>query len=116
MSGNAMIDAALKKGGTKAIAYAIPGAGEVLAAKNAAQMAAKPVAWLIACCACVFFSIFIGTLGGWIQQKNLGSKADETKKQNLKNSWIAFLVLFLCFLGIWFAVHKASTYKVAGIF
>ena len=111
-----MMDAAIKKGGAKALAYAVPGAGEALAAKNAAQMAAKPVSWVIACCACMCFTIFIGTFGGWIQQKNLGDKADQTKKEHLKNSWITFFVFSLCCFGIWYLVHGAATYKIGGIF
>jgi hypothetical protein len=115
MSGNPMVDALLKKGGTKAAEYAVPGAGEVLAAKNAAQLAAKPVSWVIGCCAFSCFAIFVGTLVGWIQQNSLGDKADQTKKQNLYNSWIAFLVLFLCCFMIWFLIHKAATFKIGGI-
>jgi magnesium-transporting ATPase (P-type) len=115
-SGNPLLDSLLKKGGTKAVAYAVPGAGEALAAKNAAQTAAKPISWVIGACALSCFVIFIGTLAGWIQQNSLGSKADQTKKQNLHNSWIAFLVLFLSCFIIWFMVHKAATYKIAGIF
>jgi uncharacterized Tic20 family protein len=99
----------------KAVGYAIPGAGEVLMAKNAAQGAAKLASYGFAACAFIMFAIFIGTLAGWIQQKNKGDKADNTKKQNLKNSWIAFLVLF-CVCLILFGVAKGgSEYKIAGI-
>lgn len=116
MSGNPLLDSLLKKGGTKAAEYAVPGAGELMAAKNTAQFALKPISWIIGCCACSCFAIFVGTLSGWIQQNNLGSKADQTKKQNLYNSWIAFLVLFISYFIIWFMVHKAATFKIAGIF
>ena len=116
MSGNPLLNSLLKKGGTKAVAYAVPGAGEALAAKDAAQMAAKPVSWLFGCCALSCFAIFIGTLVGWIQQKNLGNKADNTKKKNLHDAWITFFVFFIsCFL-IWYMIHRAATYKIAGIF
>jgi len=116
MSGNPVMNALLKKGGTKAAEYAVPGLGELAGAKNAAQLAAKPVTWLIGCCVCSCFAIFIGTLAGWIQENSLGSKADQTKKQNLWNSWIAFLVLFLSCFMVWYAVHRAATFKIAGIF
>ena len=99
----------------KAAGYAIPGAGEVLMAKNAAQGTAKIASYGFAACAFIMFAIFIGTLAGWIQQKNKGDKADNTKKQNLKNSWIAFLVLF-CVCLILFGVAKGgSEYKIGGV-
>jgi len=104
-----------KKAATKAIGYAIPGAGEVLMAKNAAQGTAKIVSYGFAACAFVMFAIFIGTMAGWIQQNNMGDKADKTKKQNLWNSWIAFLVLFVCCLIMFFVAKGGSEYKIAGI-
>lgn len=116
MSGNPLFDSILKTGGTKAIAYAVPGAGEALAAKNAAQMAAKPFTWVLGACVVSCFLIFIGTLGGWIQQKSMGNNADQTKQENLKNSWITFLVFFLSCLMIWYMTHRAATFKIAGIF
>jgi hypothetical protein len=115
MSGNPLLNSAAKKAAIKAAEYAVPGAGEVLMAKNAAQGVAKIVSYGIAACAFSMFAVFVGTLAGWIQQNNLGSKADSTKKQNLYNSWIAFLVLFVCCLILWFIVHKGATAKIAGI-
>ena len=99
----------------KAVGYAIPGAGEVLMAKNAAQGTAKIASYGFAACAFCMFAIFIGTLAGWIQQNNMGDKADKTKKQNLWNSWIAFLVLFVCCLIMFFVVKKGAEYKIAGV-
>jgi hypothetical protein len=61
------------------------------------------------------FAVFIGTLAGWIQQNNMGDKADKGKKQNLFNTWIAFLVLFGCCMLLWFIVHKGATYKIGGV-
>ena len=104
-----------KKAATRVAAYAIPGAGEVLMAKNAAQGTAKIASYGFAACAFIMFAIFIGTMAGWIQQKNKGDKADNTKKQNLKNSWIAFLVLFVCCLIMFFVAKGGSEYKIAGI-
>ena len=99
----------------KAVGYAIPGAGEVLMAKNAAQGTAKIVSYGFAACAFIMFAIFIGTLAGWIQQNNMGDKADKTKKQNLKNSWIAFLVLFVCCLIMFGVAKYGSEYKIGGV-
>jgi len=104
-----------KKAAIKAAEYAVPGAGEVLMAKNAAQGTARIASWGLAACAFSMFAIFVGTLAGWIQQNNLGAKADSKKKQNLYNSWIAFLVLFVCCLIMWFIAHKGATAKIAGI-
>lgn len=99
----------------KAVGYAIPGAGELLMAKNAAQGTARLVSYGFAACAFIMFAIFIGTLAGWIQQNNLGDKADKTKKKNLWNSWIAFLVLFGCCLIMFFIARGASKVKIAGV-
>ena len=115
MSGNPAVNAIAKKAAIKAAEYAVPGAGEVLMAKNAAQGTARIASWGFAACAFSMFAIFIGTLAGWIQQNSLGAKADSKKKQNLYNSWIAFLVLFVCCMIIWFIVHKGATAKIAGI-
>jgi len=104
-----------KKAAIKAAEYAVPGAGEALMAKNAAQGTARLVSYGLAACAFSMFAIFIGTLAGWIQQNNMGSKADATKKQNLYNSWIAFLVLFVCCMILWTMAHKAATFKIAGV-
>lgn len=99
----------------KAVGYAIPGAGEVLMAKNAAQGTAKIVSYGFAACAFIMFAIFIGTLAGWIQQNNMGDKADKTKKKNLFNSWIAFLVLFVVCLIMFFVAKGGSEYKIGGV-
>lgn len=99
----------------KAVGYAIPGAGELLMAKNAAQGTAKLASYGFAACAFIMFAIFIGTLAGWIQQNSMGDKADKTKKQNLWNSWIAFLVLFVCCLIMFFVAKGGAEYKIAGI-
>jgi hypothetical protein len=109
------MDNVTKKAAIKAAEYAVPGAGEVLMAKNAAQGTARVASWGLAACAFSMFAIFIGTLAGWIQQNNMGDKADKTKKQNLFNSWIAFLVLFVCCLIMSFLANKGASYKVAGI-
>ena len=109
MSGNPMVDAALKKGAVKLAAYAVPGAGEAVMAKNAAQLAMKPVFWLVSCCTCVMFTIFMGTFIGSFTSK------DSEEKKRLKGTWIAFLVLFVCCAGIAFSVHKAMTFKIGGI-
>ncbi len=99
----------------KAVGYAIPGAGELLMAKNAAQGTAKIASYGFAACAFIMFAIFIGTLAGWIQQNSMGDKADKTKKQNLKNSWIAFLVLFVCCLIMFGVAKGGSEYKIGGV-
>ena len=104
-----------KKAAIKAAEYAVPGAGEVLMAKNAAQGTARLASFGFAACAFSMFAIFIGTLAGWIQQNSLGDKADQTKKQNLFNSWIAFLVLFVCCFGIFFTLKKGADFKIGGI-
>jgi hypothetical protein len=64
--------------------------------------------WRFGLGACTFsmFAVFVGTLAGWIQQNNLGSKASSAKKQNLYNSWIAFLALFVCCFH--HGVHRAQ--------
>lgn len=111
MSGNAVIDAVLKKGATRAAEYAIPGAGEVLMAKNAAQTAAIPVVLFFAMCTCSMCMIFLGTFIGWKVQDD----SDQTKKKNLFNTWIAFLVLFVCCSIITLLVYMAATYKIGGI-
>ena len=95
----------------KAVGYAIPGAGEVLMAKNAAQGTARLASYGFAMCTFSMFAVFIGTLIGWATP----SDSDKTKKQNLFNTWIAFLALFVCCLIIWFLLHKAATYKIAGV-
>jgi hypothetical protein len=104
-----------KKAAIKAAEYAVPGAGEVLMAKNAAQGTARLASYGFAACAFSMFAVFIGTLAGWIQQKNLGDKADKSKKQNLFNTWIAFLVLFCCCFGMFFVAHKGAEFKIGGI-
>jgi len=104
-----------KKAAIKAAEYAVPGAGEVLMAKNAAQGTARLASYGFAACAFSMFAVFIGTLAGWIQQKNLGDKADKSKKQNLFNTWIAFFVLFCCCFGMFFVAHKGAEFKIGGI-
>jgi hypothetical protein len=104
-----------KKAAIKAAEYAVPGAGEVLMAKNAAQGTARLASYGFAVCAFSMLAVFIGTLIGWIQQNSMGDKADNTKKQNLFNTWIAFLVLFCCCLILFFVAHKGATFKIGGI-
>ena len=74
----------------------------------AASKSAKLASFGIAACAFSMFAIFVGTLAGWIQQNNMGDQADNTKKQNLWNCWIAFLVLFCCCFLLFFGAHHAS--------
>lgn len=78
------------------------------AAAVAASKSAKLASFGFGACAFSMFAIFVGTMAGWIQQKNLGDKADNTKKKNLFNSWIAFLVLFCCCFMLFFGAQKAS--------
>lgn len=86
-------------------ALANPVGEAAIAASKGAQLAS----YGLAACTFSMFAVFVGTLAGWIQQKNLGDKADNTKKQNLFNTWIAFLVLFCCCLGLFFVAHKGAT-------
>jgi len=99
----------------KAVGYAVPGAGELLMAKNAGQGVARLASYGIAACTFSMFAVFVGTLAGWIQQNSLGDKADQNKKQNLFNTWIAFLVLFACCFLLWFIVHRGATFKIGGV-
>jgi TRAP-type C4-dicarboxylate transport system permease small subunit len=88
----------------RAAALTNPVGEAALAASKGAQLAS----FVFAACAFIMFAIFVGTMAGWIQQKNKGDKADNTKKKNLFNSWIAFLVLFFCCLMLFFGAHHAS--------